>query len=76
MKQQAQVLQLVREAADRGLGVVLISHNMQQVLEVCDRVVVLFQGRATANLRASETSIEEIVAYITGAAHTLPEEVA
>lgn len=76
VKQQAQVLQLVREAADRGLGVVLISHNMQQVLEVCDRVVVLFQGRATANLRASETSIEEIVAYITGAAHTLPEEVA
>lgn len=74
VKQQAQVLKLVREAADRGLGVVLISHNMQQVMEVCDRVVVLFQGRAAASLTAADTSVDEVVAHITGSTQEATKE--
>lgn len=65
--QQREVLDLVRRLRDQGLGVVLISHNLQQVFDVADRLVVLRLGRVAANVKRSEVSTEEIVAYITGA---------
>lgn len=68
VKQQGQVSRLIGEASTRGLGVLLISHNMQQVLEVCDRVVVMYQGRVAASLSTAEVTTDEIVSYITGAA--------
>lgn len=68
VRQQELVGNLIREAAERGLGVVLISHNMQQVLELCDRVVVLFHGRPVADLPTAGTDVNEIVSHITGAA--------
>src|SRR6201988_2942805 len=46
--QTAQVLELVRRLADRGLAVILISHNMRDVLEVADRIVALYLGRTAA----------------------------
>jgi D-xylose transport system ATP-binding protein len=65
--QQREVLDLVRRLKDQGLGVVLISHNLQQVFDVADRLVVLRLGRVAANVKRSEVSTEEVVAYITGA---------
>jgi len=50
--QTRQVLDLVRRLADQGLGVVLISHNMNDVMEVADRVAVLFLGRIAAVVNA------------------------
>ncbi len=54
--QTAQVLDLVRRLADRGLAVVLISHNMTEVLQVADRIAVLYLGRDGRAGRAAATS--------------------
>ncbi|MCW2953051.1 MAG: sugar transporter ATP-binding protein, partial [Conexibacter sp.] len=61
------VLDLIRRVRDRGISVVLISHNMPEVLEVADRIEVLRLGQRVAQLRAADTSIEEIVGAMTGA---------
>ncbi|MEQ6903009.1 ATP-binding cassette domain-containing protein [Nocardioides sp. YIM 152588] len=63
--QTRQVLDLVRRLADRGLGVVLISHNMTDVFEVADRITALYLGRVAADVPASEVSHREIVELIT-----------
>jgi D-xylose transport system ATP-binding protein len=63
--QTRQVLDLVRRLADQGLGVVLISHNMNDVLEVSDRITALYLGRVAADLTASETKHSQIVELIT-----------
>ncbi len=63
--QTRQVLDLVRRLADNGLGVVLISHNMLDVLEVSDRITALFLGRVAADVAASETNHSQIVELIT-----------
>lgn len=63
--QTRQVLDLVRRLADAGLGVVLISHNMVDVLEVSDRITALYLGRVAADLPAKETNLSQIVELIT-----------
>jgi D-xylose transport system ATP-binding protein len=63
--QTRQVLDLVRRLADQGLGVVLISHNMNDVMEVADRVAALFLGRIAAEVFTKDSSTTEIVELIT-----------
>ncbi|MTD15816.1 ATP-binding cassette domain-containing protein [Nakamurella sp. YIM 132087] len=63
--QTRQVLDLVRRLADAGLGVMLISHNMNDVKEVADRITPLYLGRVAADVAASEVSTGEIVELIT-----------
>ncbi len=65
--QTKQVLDLIRRLRDQGLGVVVISHNLADVFEVCDRVVVMRLGRRVATFRVADVSREAIVAAITGA---------
>ncbi len=67
VSQTKQVLKMVRDLADTGVAVILISHNMQEVLAVADRVQILRLGQMVANLKASETNLHSIVSYITGA---------
>ena len=64
--QTEQVLNLVRRLADQGLGVVIISHNLQDVFKVADYIYVLYLGTMIVRLRASETTSSEVVEYITG----------
>ncbi|MBX3596773.1 MAG: sugar ABC transporter ATP-binding protein [Rhizobiaceae bacterium] len=61
------VLGLTRRLAERGCAVVLISHNISDVFEVADRMVVFRRGRKVAERLRNETTPEEIVALITGA---------
>jgi len=63
--QTEQVLALVRRLADAGLGVVLISHNMNDVLKVSDRVAVLYLGRLAAEVKAKDVTNTEVVELIT-----------
>ncbi len=63
--QTRQVLDLVRRLADQGLGVVLISHNMNDVMEVADRVAALYLGRVAAEVLTTDTSTTQIVELIT-----------
>ena len=67
VRQTAQVLELVRRLRERGLGVVVISHNLANVFEVADRVYVLWLGRQAGDYKVDETTPEEVVAAITGA---------
>ncbi|GAB3655463.1 ATP-binding cassette domain-containing protein [Nocardioides korecus] len=63
--QTRQVLDLVRRLADQGRGVVLISHNMNDVMEVADRVAALYLGRVAAEVKTKDTSTTQIVELIT-----------
>jgi simple sugar transport system ATP-binding protein len=61
------VLDLIRRVRDRGVSVVLISHNMPEVLEVSDRIEVLRLGQRVARFQAADTTMEQIVGAMTGA---------
>lgn len=63
--QTRQVLDLVRRLADQGRGVVLISHNMNDVMEVADRVAALYLGRVAAEVLTKDSSTTQIVELIT-----------
>lgn len=65
--QTAEVLNLIERLRERGLGVVLISHNMADVQAVADRVAVLRLGRNNGDFRVPDVSYEEIISAITGA---------
>lgn len=65
--QTARVLDLIRKVRDSGVAVVLVSHNMPQVIEVADRIEVLRLGRRTARFIASDASVDDLVAAMTGA---------
>ena len=64
--QTAQVLDLIRKLRERGLGVVVISHNLADVFAIADRIFVLRLGRGAGEFRASEANEDQVVAAITG----------
>jgi simple sugar transport system ATP-binding protein len=63
--QTKQVLDLIRRVRDAGIAVVLISHNMPQVLEVSDRVEVLRLGQRVTTFDAATTSVDDLVSAMT-----------
>ncbi|WP_413733854.1 ATP-binding cassette domain-containing protein [Sodalis sp. RH21] len=63
--QTERVLQLIRQVRDAGLAVVLISHNMPQVLEVADRVEVLRLGKSVAQMPTKGLRVEDLVSAMT-----------
>lgn len=67
VEQSGHVLQLVKQMRTQGLSVVLISHNLADVFEVADRIVVLRLGRVAAIFETAGTTAEEVVGAITGA---------
>lgn len=67
VQETAQVENIVRNLKAQGESLILISHNMRQVFDLVDRIVVFRRGRIVANLRKEETDGQDVVAYITGA---------
>ncbi|MGV9314326.1 ATP-binding cassette domain-containing protein [Streptomyces sp. NPDC003691] len=67
VEQTAQVLDLVEKLRERGLAIILVSHNMADVRAVADRVAVLRLGRNNGVFEVGSVSQEDIVAAITGA---------
>jgi ABC-type sugar transport system ATPase subunit len=67
VRQTETVLAFVERLKLHGVSVVLISHNMQHVLRVADRVAVMRLGEKVMDKPAADTSTHEIVSYITGA---------
>jgi D-xylose transport system ATP-binding protein len=65
--QTAQVLNLIGKLKERGLAVVVISHNLENVFAVADRIVVLRLGRRVATFDVRDATHEEVVGAITGA---------
>lgn len=68
VKESGQVLQLIRDLRDRGLPVILISHNMPHVFEVADRIHIQRLGRRAAVVTPRSHTMAEAVAIMTGAA--------
>jgi ABC-type sugar transport system ATPase subunit len=66
--EQRKIGALIEEVAKHDVGVVLVSHNLRQVVELCDRIVVLLRGHLVADLDAKTTTVEDVVRWITGAA--------
>ena len=60
------VLKLVKTVSAKGVSVILITHRLQDLFVVCDRIMVLFEGRNVAERLIGETNIEEIVNLIVG----------
>jgi fructose transport system ATP-binding protein len=67
VQETAQVENIIRTLKDAGEPLILVSHNMRQVFDLVDRIVVFRRGRIVANLRKDETDGQDVVAYITGA---------
>ncbi|MGI8591902.1 MAG: ATP-binding cassette domain-containing protein [Nakamurella sp.] len=65
--QTAEVLDLIERLRERGLGVIMVSHNMEDVRAVADQVVVLRLGRNNGVFDVATVSSQEIIAAITGA---------
>jgi D-xylose transport system ATP-binding protein len=66
VRQTAQVLELIKRLRERGYGVVVISHNLQDVFEVADRIYVLRLGQEAGDFKAGEASQDQVVGAITG----------
>jgi D-xylose transport system ATP-binding protein len=64
--QTRQVLELVKRLRERGLGVIYISHNITDIFEVADRVIVLRLGRRVATFSTKDSTPDEVVGAITG----------
>ncbi len=67
VRESGRVLQLIRDVRDRGLPVILISHNMPHVFEVADRIHIHRLGRRAAVVRPATHSMTDAVAIMTGA---------
>ena len=73
VKESRRVLELIKDVRDRGIPIILISHNMPHVFEVCDRVHIHRLGRRLCVIDPKQHSMSDAVAYMTGA--KLPEGV-
>jgi fructose transport system ATP-binding protein len=73
VRETGQVLKLVRDLRDQGLGVILISHNMPNVFEVADRIHIQRLGSSAGVITPKSHSMEDAVAIMTGAKKLAPE---
>lgn len=60
------VLSLIRQISRRGVGVILITHRLQDLFRVCDRIMVMYEGTNVAERKIDETNLEEVVRLIVG----------
>jgi D-xylose transport system ATP-binding protein len=73
VEQTRQVKDLILRLRERGLGVVVISHNLADVFDVADRIIVLRLGRRVATFEARNVQPDQVVAAITGATSDQPQ---
>lgn len=67
LTETATVTELIKKLAKQGFGVIIISHNLPQVFEISDRICVMRHGKVVCIVKTADTTMEEIVAMITGA---------
>ena len=70
-EQQANVLDLIRRLRAQGTTVIVVSHNIEHVMDVCDRIVVMRAGRVAGVRRVAETTASEVIHLIMGS-HAVP----
>ena len=67
VRESREVLELIARLGARGLTIVMVTHNLEHLWQVCTRVVVIRRGQKIADMTSNETTMDEVVAYITGA---------
>ena len=67
VRESEQVLEVIRDLRNHDISVIVVSHNMQQLMEIADRITVMRLGRTIATRSVSESSVSTIVGLITGA---------
>jgi ABC-type sugar transport system ATPase subunit len=67
VRETGQVLDVIRELRKQDVSVIIVSHNMQQLMSVADRITVMRLGRSIATRTVKDTQVSEIVGLITGA---------
>ena len=72
--QTQQVLDLIRRLRKQGLGVVVVSHRLVEIFEICDRIVVLQLGRNVGSFDTHVTSLEQIINAMTGSQRRREED--
>jgi ABC-type sugar transport system ATPase subunit len=76
VRESGQVLDVIKDLSNHDVSVIVVSHNMQQMMTIADRVTVMRLGRTIATRDVSDTDVSEIVGLITGAIPGTPEGVA
>lgn len=66
--ESAHVLKLIETLAEDGYGVIIISHNLQQVFQIADKICVMHQGNIAGMVKTDETNMNNIVSMVTGTA--------
>ena len=74
VRESEQVLDVIRDLRKHDVSVIIVSHNMQQLMSVADRITVMRLGRTIATRVVKNTQVSEIVGLITGAITPSPEE--
>jgi ABC-type sugar transport system ATPase subunit len=67
VRESRMVLQLIKRIKETGVAVIMISHNLPEVFEVADRITILRLGRTVRQMRREEASMDDVVAFMTGA---------
>jgi simple sugar transport system ATP-binding protein len=67
IRQVEQVLNLIKNLKQQGKAVLLVSHRLDDIFAVCDRIVILRRGEKVADRNTSEFTVQEVTGYITGA---------
>jgi ABC-type sugar transport system ATPase subunit len=67
VRESREVLELIKRLSAQGLTIMMVTHNLEHLWQVCNRVVVMRRGRKVADMASRDTNMEEVVAYITGA---------
>jgi ABC-type sugar transport system ATPase subunit len=73
VSQTEQVLGLIRRLADQGVAVLMVSHNLNDVLRVADRIAVLYLGRLVVDGPAADFDLQSVVEYMTAGVRSRPE---
>jgi len=76
IQESAKVLELVRQLKEHSVGVMVISHNLEQVFSMADRVAVMRRGRLVGSVRADGSNVGDVIALITGASEVGKMQVA
>ena len=74
VRESRQVLDVIKDLRKHDVSVIVVSHNMQQLMDVADRITVMRLGRTVATRVVKETTVEEIIGLITGAIGADPDE--
>jgi ABC-type sugar transport system ATPase subunit len=67
VRESREVLDLIARLSARGLTILMVTHNLEHLWSVCNRVIVMRRGAKVVDMASLDTTMEEVVAYITGA---------